>query len=134
MSFLDDLAVKLVGDGVGVLGTTLFLPSVAVIPAGAGPYITVSETGGVAPTFKQNQSAAATQRPTAQVLVRATSYPVARATALLAYQSLNGVWNTTINGVFYLRLVARQGPTDMGIDGNGRGQIVFNIEAEKAPS
>lgn len=134
MSFLDDLAAKLVADGVGVIDISLFMSSKAVIPAGDGPYITVSETGGIAPTRIQNKAAAATQRPTAQVLVRASTYPIARAKALAAYQSLDGTFNATIGTTFYLRLVARQEPTDMGLDAQSRAQVVFNVEAEKQPS
>ena len=135
MSFLDDLSAKLVADGVGVLGTTLFLSSGAVIPAGNGPFITLSETGGAAPTRVQNKTTAATQRPTAQVLIRASSYQVARAKAWAAYQSLDGIFNTTLGTTFYLRIAARQEPTDMGFDATGtRVQVVFNVEAEKQPS
>jgi len=130
--FLDDIAAKLVADNVGVLGTSIFLSSAALIPNGPGPYMTISETGGVAPTRKQNQSQAATQRPTAQVLVRATNYVAARSMCRAAYTSLDGIFNTTLSGTFYLSITARQEPTDMGSEsGTGRVQIVFNIEAEK---
>ena len=134
MSFGTDLITRLVAQGVGTFPGSLFQGSKAVIPAGAGPFITVSELGGVAPTRKQNQTAAATQRPTAQVLVRALTEPAARAKAWDAYQALDGIFNTTIGTTFYLRIVARQEPTDMGLDGAGRIQFVFNLEAEKQPS
>jgi len=132
--FLDEIAAKLVSDGVGVLGTSIFKSSAAIIPTGNGPYLTVSETGGMAPSRKQNQTTAATQRPTAQILVRAATYASARAMSKAAYNSLDGVTNTVLSGVFYLSIRARQEPTDMGADGSGRFQLVFNIEAEKAPS
>jgi hypothetical protein len=132
--FLDDLATKLVAAGVGVLGTSLFLSSKAIIPAGAGPYLTLTETGGSGPTRIQNQSSAATERPTAQVAVRASTYAVARAKAKAAHTALDGIWNTTINGTVYLRIVARQEPTDIGQDEAGRVVVVFNLEAEKQPS
>lgn len=139
MSLLDDLAVKLVADGVGVLGTSLFLSSAAVIPAGNGPFISLNEVGGVAPTRIQNARAVATQRPTVQVLVRAggagTGYQTARTKAWNAYQSLDGIFNTTLNGTFYLKVAAKQEPTDMGFDATGnRVQVVFNVEIEKYPS
>ena len=142
MSLLDDLAARLVAQGYGTLGVDLFMSSAAVIPSGAGPYTTLSETGGVAPTRVQNQTGAKTQRPTVQVLVRAgrivnvqEAYPAARTKSWAAYQALDGVYNVTINGVFYLSIVARQEPTDMGLDATGtRVQVVFNIEIEKAVS
>ena len=134
MSLLDDLAAKLVADGVGVLGTSLFLSSAAIIPAGNGPFISLNETGGMAPIRTQN-TVRVTLRPTVQVLVRATSYTVARAKAWAAYQSLDGIFNTTLSGTAYRRIGARQEPTDMGLDATGkRVQVVFNIEIEKGPS
>lgn len=142
MSFIDDMAARLVSRSVGTLGATIFESSAAAIPSGAGPYLTLSETGGVAPTRVQNKTSAATQRPTAQVLVRAgrvpgvqEAWPAARAMAWAAYQALDGIYNLTINGTFYLSVGARQEPTDMGVDATGvRVQVVFNIEAEKQPS
>lgn len=142
MSFIDDMAVRLVTKGVGVIGTTIFESSDAAIPTGPGPFLTLSETGGVAPTKVQNKTTAATQRPTLQVLVRAgriagvqEAYPAARAMAKAAYDAFDGIYNTVINGTFYISVGPRQEPTDMGKDATGvRVQVVFNIEAEKQPS
>jgi hypothetical protein len=134
MPFLTEVSQRLVDQGVGALGTTIFVGSASVIPTGSGPYLTVSETGGSPPTRIQNQSSAATQCPTAQVLVRALTEQAARAMISAAYVALDGIYNTLLSDVFYLKLVARQEPTDMGLDGSGRIQFVFNIEAEKQPS
>jgi len=133
MAFLDDIAAKLVADGVGVVGTTIFLSSKAVIPAGAGPYITLMETGGIAPTRVQNQRQAATVRPSVQVVTRATSYQTARTKARQAYDSLDGLFNTTVNGTFYLKITARNEPGDTGLDESGRPRVTFNLDAEKKP-
>ena len=134
MSVLDDIAAQLVASSVGVLGTNIFLSSASVIPTGPGPYLTVSETGGLAPTRVANYRAPNTQRPTAQILVRSLGEQPARTMIKNAYFALDGIFNTTVNGVFYLSMTARQEPTDMGLDGSGRFQIVFNIDAEKSPS
>ena len=134
MSVLDDLVARLVGQGVGTLGTNLFVSSKAPIPTGAGPYLSLNEVGGVAPTRTQNASTIATQRPTVQVLTRALTTSAARTMAWNAYQALDGVFNTTLSGTFYLRIVAKQEITDMGLDGSGRIQLVFNLEIEKQPS
>jgi hypothetical protein len=132
MSVLDDLASKLVVDGICTLGGDLFLGSKAVIPSGDGPYTSLNEVGGVAPTRVQNKAAANTKRPTVQVLVRAKLYNIARDKVAQVYASLDGVFNTTLNGVFYVKVTARQEPTDMGVDATGnRVQLVFNLEAEK---
>lgn len=132
--FLDDIAARLVTAGVGTLGTDLFLSSAAIVPAGNGPYISIQETGGSAPTRVQNQAGAKTQRPTAQLLIRASTFPTARTKAKSAYDALDGQFNVTLNGIYYLSITARQEPTDLGLDGSGRPQVVFNIDAEKSPS
>lgn len=134
MAFLDDLAARLVSRGVGVIGTSIFMSSKAQIPSGAGPYLSIAETGGSGPTRIQNKVTPATQRPTAQIAVRASSYPVARTMAKAAYDALDGIYNTTLSSTMYLSVTARQEPTDLGLDDIGRAMLVFNIDAEKAPS
>ena len=142
MPFLDDVAAKLAIDGVGVLGVNIFESSAAIIPVGMGPYLSLWDTGGMAPTRVQNSRPPNTQRPTAQVLVRAgriagvqEAYPAARAMAMAAYVSLDGYFNVMINGTFYLSLMARQEIVDMGLDATGlRVQVIFNIQAEKSAS
>lgn len=139
MAVLDDLISVLVAANVGTAGTNIFASSAAVIPIGMGPYLTLNETGGVAPTRVQNSRPPNTVRPTVQVLVRAgriagtqEAWPAAYAMALAAYVALDGVFNTTINGVFYLSIQARQEVTDMGLDATGlRVQLVFNLQIEK---
>ena len=142
MSVLDDLAARLVTQGVGVLGTSIFISSAAVIPTDMGPYLSLSETGGVAPTRVQNVSAPNTQRPSIQVLCRAgfiagvqDAYPAARTMAKAAYDALDGIFNTMLSGTFYLHVTAKQEPTDMGFDATGsRLQVVFNLDVEKSLS
>lgn len=132
MSILDDLASKLVADGVCTMSNDLFLGSGAVIPSGDGPFTSLNEVGGVAPTRVQNKSAANTKRPTVQVLVRAKAYNVVRDKAAQVYASLDGIFNTTLNGNYYIKVTARQEPTDMGKDATGiRTQLVWNLEIEK---
>lgn len=133
MSLLDDLATRLVAQGVGVLGTSIFLSSKAIIPTGTGPYLSLNMTGGVAPTRIQNKTSANTLRPTVQVLVRASTFQVAYVMALAAFQALDGIFNTSLSSTFYLKITARQDITDMGLDGSGRIQLVFNIDVEKVP-
>jgi hypothetical protein len=122
MSLLDDLSSVLVAAGVGVEGT----------------YLTMNETGGTAPTRVQNSRTPNTVRPTVQVLVRAgrtdsqEAWPAAYAMAQAAYAALDGIFNTVINGTFYLKIAARQEVTDMGIDAGNRVQLVFNLEIERA--
>jgi hypothetical protein len=134
MPFLDEIKDRLVAQGVGVFGSNIFLGSKAVIPPGPGPYLTLIETGGMALTRVQNKASANTQRPTAQVAVRGISYTTTRSMLKAAYDALDGIFNTTLSGTFYHKVTARQEPTDIGQDADGRPTIVFNIEAEKLPS
>src|SRR5678816_531418 len=96
--FLDEIKDRLVAQNVGVYGSNIFLGSKAVIPTGPGPYLSLTETGGSSPTRIQNKASANTQRPTAQVLVRAKNYIDARNMSKAAYLALDGVFNTTITG------------------------------------
>jgi hypothetical protein len=130
--FLDEIAARLVAQGVGVIGTSIFLGSKAVIPVGDGPYISLIETGGSGPTRIHNTAGANTQRPTAQIVVRAKSYLTARTKSKAAYQALDGIFNTSLTGVLYHSITARQEPTDIGLDSLERPMVVFNIDAEKA--
>jgi hypothetical protein len=134
MALLGDLATRLASAGVGVIGTSIFMSSKAAIPSGAGPYLTLIETGGSGPTRVHNQTAALTQRPTVQIMVRASTYPTARATAQLAYLALDGIYNTTLSGTYYHSVTARQEPTDIGLDDMARAMVAFNIDVEKQPS
>lgn len=135
--FLDEIAAKLVAAGIGVLGTTLFKSSAAKLPAGNGPYITITETGGVSPGAQNrvhNESRMHVQNAGAQVSIRALSYVEARQKAKDAHAALDGTWNASLSGVFYQQITARQQPTDIGFDEAGRVVVVFNIDAVKEPS
>jgi hypothetical protein len=132
--FLDEIAAHLAAQGVGVVSSNIINGSRGVIPTGNGPYLSLIETGGVAPGRIHNEKPAHTQRPSAQVLVRAKSYIAARTMAKNAYLALDGVFNTSLSGVFYQSITARQEPTDVGLDERERVMIAFNIDVEKQPS
>lgn len=140
MPFLDELASRLVSQGVGVVGSTIIKGSKGAVPPPTAPgatdvaIISIYETGGTDPTRIQNKASANTQRPTASVVTRAKSYLVARAKAKQAYDALDGVFNTTIDGTLYHKIVARQEPNDIGLDAELRPMIAFNVDAEKEPS
>src|SRR5580698_2180580 len=103
MSFLDDMIWQLTQQNVGVLNKNLFVSSAAVIPSGNGPFLTITETGGRAPSRIQNQNSAYMRYPTAQIVVRGTQ--VAALTMMAAaYLALDGIYNMVLNGVFYYSL------------------------------
>ncbi len=129
--FLDEIAAYLVAQGVGVLGSSIILGSRGVIPTGDGPYLSLTETGGMRPTRIHNKTAANTRRPSAQILVRAKSYRTARTMIEAAFTALDGVYETTLSGVRYHSITADQEPNDIGLDEKERPMIVFNITVEK---
>jgi hypothetical protein len=135
MPFLDEIAARLVAQGVGTIGASIFLGSKAVIPAGDGPYLSLTETGGTGSERTHNGVAVA--KPGAQILSRAKSYVVARARLKLAWDALGGdkgLHNVTLSGTFYQSITPRQQPTDVGLDAESRPMLSFNILAEKQPS
>lgn len=134
--FLDEIAAKFVADGCGVLDTTLFLGSQAILPtAQDATFATLIETGGT--TASRSHNGDPIQKPGAQVAVYAPTYLQARTKALAYYNSLggaDGLHNVTLSGVSYLNIVLRQEPTDTGSDGLGRAAVKFNFDAEKQSS
>lgn len=135
MPFLDEIADRLVAQGVGIKGTDIFLGSKAAIPAGDGPYILLTETGGTGSMRTHNGGPV--QRPTAQILSRAKSYKDARTKLKAAFDALGGdkgLHNVTLSGTFYQSVTPRQQPTDIGQDEQARAMIAYNIEAQKKPS
>jgi hypothetical protein len=132
MPFLDELAGWLVGAGVGVLNHDIFVSSAAIVPPGDGPYLILVETGGSGSSKTQNNTA--TENPTAQISCRAKKYAAARTMLNAAYEAFggaNGVYNVSLGGTFYLKVTARQNPTDVGLDGAGRAMVAYNVDAER---
>ena len=135
MPFLDEIADRIQSQGAGVLGQNMFLSTKANIPSGAGPYITIVESGGT--TSRRTHNNTATQRPAAQIVVRASAYPAARAQAVLVYNALggdNGLHNIELMGTYYQTIIPIQQISDLGQDELARARVVFNINAEKVPS
>ena len=135
MAFPAEIATRLVAQGVGTLGTTIFIGSKANIPPGDGPFLSLIETGGTGPARTQNNTA--TQRPSMQIVVRGKSAVATRTMSRLAWHELgnvNGLWGIKLTDVMYVSITARQEPTDIGLDALGRIMFSFNIDAEKQPS
>jgi hypothetical protein len=132
--FIEEIANRLVAQNVGLVGSTIFLGSQAQIPTGNGPYISLIETGGSGAARMHNS---ALERPTLQVLTRGKSPSAVRSMSKAAYIALggpDGLWNCTLDNIFYASLTVRQEPTDIGADEAGRGMFSFNIDAEKQRS
>lgn len=133
MAFLDELIDVL--KTAGVVTNNVFASTKAQIPTGAGPYLSIVETGGLVSERVHDEPAnQGYDRPTAQIVARAERYDVARTLARNAYQTLRNVRNREILGTWYLWIREMQPPFDLGLDENGRARVAFNVMCMKRPS
>lgn len=117
--------------GFGVYGETIFKGSLAVLPAGEGPYISVIETGGASPEGTHNDGIAAYRRPSAQLVFRATAYDDASNLAELVWLYLCKVQSQVVNGTWWRSCRPVQEPFDIQPDDKMRARIAFNIDVVK---
>jgi hypothetical protein len=96
VSWEEELVKVLIDAGLAVaVGTDVFVGPIAVVPlSGDGPFINVIDTGGTAPDETHNGSIY--ERLSAQLVIRAKDYTVARTRALAVWRALDGIRNTTI--------------------------------------
>jgi hypothetical protein len=87
--------VKVLNDaGLATLGTDTFVGPEAVLPTGAGPYLTILDSGGLAPV--DTHDGQEYERLSVQIIIRADKYRNARTRALAVWRALDGVRNTTV--------------------------------------
>ena len=133
--FAEDIVYLEEAAGVGTFGATIFATSKSVIPKGDGPFLSIRETGGTSPLRTQNSVAVpAYQRPSAQLVARASKPVDAKSMARAAYNALVGVRNRMVNGVYYREINPVQEPFDIGLDAQERIQYAFNVNAVKRPT
>lgn len=132
MAFPDEILTLLTDAGVGTPGTTIFLSSRGVTPVGDGPFLLVTETGGMAPERTQNSVAVpAYRRPGLQFMVRGVKHHQVRAMIDLVFLTVAAVRNQFLSGVWYVEIRPLQEPFDLGLDTNGRLQMAFNVLVNK---
>lgn len=101
--FLEEIIGLLVAAGVGVFGTSIFGGRKSKLPDPEdhepNAILTIIATGGATPERTHNEiSPPAYQRPSAQIVARASSQSAARAMAWDAYNALVGIRNQTVVG------------------------------------
>lgn len=96
VTFEEEVAAVLDAASVAVENVTMFLSSKAVIPTGAGPYLSILSTGGTAPVQTQNAATIAYERATVQIVVRGVAYKATRALAQAAFNALVVVRNQDV--------------------------------------
>ena len=138
MSLLDEVGTYLAAQGIGTLGTNLFL---GFAPDAPDQVTVLYEAGGQAPIRAMGQAAGSpvAQRPRLQVVCRDTQYEyaTARSKAKSVYAILDGLCSRgdiTMSGTRYMWLSAVSEPSLMGRDDAGRVLIVCNYDAIKDPS
>lgn len=130
MGWLEDL--KSLGVAAGVPTASVFLSSKAVIPTGPGPYTSIISTGGTGADRTQNAAGDGYRRPSAQILSRASTYPLAVAQLQLFYDAITAVQNQLINGVWYVDIRPLQTEfIDLDPDNLGRARVAFNVLGNK---
>lgn len=124
-----DAGKWLVDGGIGVINVDLLLGSNAKVPAGAGPYTTLIDTGGTSPIRTQDDGDnPAYRRPSLQARTRATDYMVAWNKLTAISKRLTGARNVTINGNTYIGFYPKGEIADMGLDEAGRPNLVINFD------
>lgn len=89
-----ELASHLNSLGYGTLGTDMFIGRRAVIPEGDGPFVHISNTGGL--PAEETHDGGRIERMTAQITVIALSYTVGHTRALAIFRTLDGLRETTL--------------------------------------
>jgi len=120
---LEDIGNYLEQNGIGVLGTDIFLGQ---LPASPDNVVALFEYAGYPPWLKLS-----CERPGLQVRVRSTHYTTGRTKIEKVTQVLHGVTEQTINGVRYVIIQAEQSPFPLGRDENGRIEWAVNFTVMK---
>lgn len=81
--------------GLGSINADIFIGPSASIPDDVGPYISIINTGGVAPI--ETHDSIKYQRPSIQTIIRATDYTASLACATQVWRTLDGLRNITVN-------------------------------------
>lgn len=96
-TLMQEVVAVLVAAGIGTFNTDIFASTKSDLPTGAGPYITISATGGLPGVRTHNITSGPTyERPTVMITVRASSSTAAEAKARAAYAALMAVKNQAV--------------------------------------
>jgi hypothetical protein len=137
MAVLDDLGQYLQGEGLGVLGTTLFLGGLPV----DAPNITsqdaitaLVETPGFPPEYIHNDVVPSREMPVVQILTRGApyDYATARAWAQDLWLALGSIRNQTLSGTFYLGVQPIQAVFKLRDDDYARPIMTCQFRCDKS--
>lgn len=123
---LEDIGNYLQANGVGTVGTDIFLGQMPEAPDNC---VALFEYAGYSPDLHWDG-----ERPGLQVRVRNKSYAAGRAKAEQIVQKLHGLAEGMLSGTRYLLIRAEQSPESLGRDANGRNEWVVNFAIIKERS
>jgi hypothetical protein len=121
-----DIAELLSQTGFGALGTVGVDLFYAYEPAEPAQVISVIDTGGFDADANKSYD-----RPTVQILTRATSYDAAYALAETAKLNLNGTQEITINGARYIGIWSQGDIISLGKDANSWHGFSLNFRLHR---
>jgi hypothetical protein len=125
---LDELSAYLAANGIGTLGTDIFIGQLPESPDAA---CALYEYGGIAPAHTIGGGTAKYERPRVQVVARALTYSAARSKIESIYTLLDAVAGAMLSSVRYLRIEAVQSPAFLERDANNRVTMVCNFQVQK---
>ena len=120
---LSDIGNYLQAQGIGTLGTNIFL---GMIPDKPDNCIALFEYAGSPPDLHWNG-----EYPGLQVRVRNKSYAAARTKIGEVMAALHGLHEQTLSGTRYLLIRARGSPEILKRDNNNRVELFVNFEIIK---
>lgn len=131
-TILEAVGDYLQAQGHGTLGASIFL---SMMPETPDTLISVYENAGDPPMFTMGAAAWAIDRPTLQVICRATrgDYPTARDKAETIRALLGAVTEQTLSGINVMRISPQGSVIPMGEDENLRPMVSANYECMVRP-
>ena len=125
---LEALASRLQSASVAVPGTNLFI---GILPESPDLCVALYEYAGSPPLEVMRNNAETLERPSIQVIVRASrnDYPAARTLIKNVRDTLTAITDETINGVRFLRVNQNSAINAVGSDENDRPEFTLSLQA-----
>lgn len=126
MALLDSLGARLQADGVGTVGTNIFL---SFMPPTPDAVVVIYEGRGNGPEHTFGVGVVAVERPLIRLIARAArnDYPAARTLMDLARNSLGDIRNETISGVKFMCVTPTSDPYPLRLDDKERAQMGLDL-------
>jgi hypothetical protein len=125
---LEELADKMATDGVGTVGTNIFI---GIMPNSPDACLALYEYAGEGPMEAFNDGGVSLDVPSVQVMSRGgrMDYPAAKTLIVAARNSLTAVTNETLGTVRFLRVREMSAINTLGPDVNDRPLFTVSFQA-----